>query len=121
MTNTGRAVNALPWAFAVRYVVIAISDTSNSSVRHHPAKRGDDRADLDVLEPVPGTVTLPSFSPFVCAYVATAVLSSPPSPVGRRHRAICSGGGASGATRARSSLVASSQSASRGRMTPPER
>jgi len=40
----------------------------------HPTEGPDDRADLDVLQP--GTVTLPSFRPFVCEYVAMAVLST---------------------------------------------
>ena len=67
MTNTGNAVNALPWAFAVRYVVMAISDTSNSSVRTIRRNAAMIGLTSTCSSRTPGAVTLPSFSAFVCA------------------------------------------------------
>ena len=76
MMKTGSAVNALPWAFAVRYVVIAISETSNSSVLTIRRKAATIGLTSTWSNWRPPAVTLPSFNAFVCGYVAIAVLSA---------------------------------------------
>src|SRR5262245_11351914 len=77
MMNTGSAVKGLPNAFAVRYVVMAISETSNSSVRTMRRNAPTIGLTSTCWSSTSGIVTVPSFRPRVCGYVAIAVLRAP--------------------------------------------